>query len=345
MNNITGITGSNMPGYGGTDTARAGSGSGAEFSQVLEDALREEMTRSVTAGMSGGVDGMLGGYMPSPTSGIEQAIITAAESGEVSDAQVALFMLLMMMQTGGGEGDSSMLMQMMAATLTQIQGDTEGLRNTMLKSEYNPLLLDTMDRQVFGARDMAGPGGAVLPVAAWRPATPVATSHEGNRNSELYSAVIDQFNVETAERYRPYRNGDTYCNIFMWDVTAAMGAEIPHWADSVTGEPRSYPDTDGATELNAVAIDEWLRKHGPAYGWREVDAETAQRYANEGKPAVTTAGQNRHVQVVCPSEDGGYDRIRGVTVAQAGARVTNYTHISSIYSSNGMKSVRYFVHD
>ena len=158
--------------------------------------------------------------------------------------------------------------------------------------------------------------------------------------------MIAQFKVETAERYRPYRDGFTYCNIFMWDVTSAMGAEIPHYTDPNTGEPRYHPDVKGAKSMNARAIDAWLKTHGPDYGWREVDAETAQRYANEGKPAVTTSGNIDHVQVVCPSKDGTFDPIRGVTIAQAGRIVTSYTHISSTYSANTLKNnISYFVHD
>ena len=349
MSSIGAITGATAAGYDAADAVNNKQDAGVDFSAVLAGALKEEATRAVMTGMSGGAgaDGLLGGYSPTQGSGIEQAIIAAASSGEVSDAQIALFMLCMMMQTSGGDGDFSILMQMMSSMLGNIQGDTDGLRNNVMMSDYHPYILDTLDRQVFGTQtpSVTGTGRAILPTEAWKPAVPAITNSQGNRSPAAFRAVIDQFNVESAERYRPYSNGDTYCNIFMWDVTSAMGAEIPHYVDAVTGAPRYYPDIKGARELNAIAIDEWLRTHGPSYGWREVDAETAQRYANAGRPAVTTAGQNRHVQVVCPSKDGGFDPIRGVTIAQAGAKVTNYTNISGIYSSNGLKSVRYFVHD
>ena len=320
---------------------------GVDFQAVIAEALKEEMTRvSVTAGAN--TTGTSGGYMPMQlqTQGVEQAILAAASTGQVDDAQIALFMLCMMMQTDQ-DGDFSMLMQMMASMLTQIQDSDGTLRNNVMFSEYDPYVLDTIDWNVFSTVLAGGTvdGQPVLPVEFWRPTTPVVTSGISDRNPERYRAVIDQFNVERAERYRPFRDGVTYCNIFMWDVTCAMGAEIPHYTDPETGAPREYPDIKNSIQMTARMIDDWLATYGPAYGWRETDAETAQKHANAGKPAVTTAGTMDHVQVICPSKDGGYDPVRGVTIAQAGRIVTNYTHLSGIYSANGQKSVRYWIHD
>jgi hypothetical protein len=64
-----------------------------------------------------------------------------------------------------------------------------------------------------------------------------------------------------------------------------------------------------------------------------------------GKAAVTTAGEIGHVQVVCPSGDGGYDPVRGVTIAQAGARNMGYAYLSNIYSGSSRSRVRYFIHE
>ena len=336
-------------------TGKNTTGNGADFSQALADAMREEVTRMgalagggyTGGGYTGGnYAGMPADYMQFQTQGIEQMIISAAASGEATDAQIALFMLCMMMQ-GDQSGDFSMIMQLMSTMLTQIQGDTGKLRGEVMRSDYDPYILDQIDREIFNVRlpDGTLTGRVTLPLEVWKPASPAITSSEGARNPALYRSVIDQFSVETAERYKPFRDGYTYCNIFMWDVTRAMGAEIPHYTDPETGEPMYYPDIKGANQMGAIATDEWLKKYGPEYGWRQVDAETAQRYANEGKPAVTTAGSLGHVQIVCPSQDGGFDPVRGVTIAQAGRIVTNYSYLSSTYSANGQKSVSYFVHD
>ena len=317
----------------------------ADFSAALAGAMKDEATRfSVSAG--GKLSGMPGEYMPMQGQGIEQMILTAASTGQVSDAQIALFMLCTMMQTNQ-DGEFSMLMQMMASMIAQIEGEAQALRDAVMNSEYDPYVLDTVDGGVFGTNtsSISGPGGAILPVEAWRPTIPAVTSDIDNRNPGLYRSIINQFNVETAERYRPGRNDSTYCNIFVWDVTRAMGAEIPHYTDPATGEPRYYPDTKGAKSMGAIATDEWLQKYGQDYGWREVDAGTAQMHANEGKPAVTSAGSLGHVQVVCPSYDGKYDNIRGATVAQAGRIVSNYTNISSIYGTASQQNVKYWIHN
>ena len=346
INAITSVISTEQTGSAGTVATSAAEQAETDFSAVLADTMRDQMTRA-SATVGGGLSGMPVGYLPIQNQGIEQAILGAASSGNMDDAQIAMFMLCMMMQTNQG-GEFSMLMQAMATMLMQIQGDKEALRSSVMSSDFDPYVLDMLDMGAFRSRmpDVSGTGQAVLPVEQWRPTTPSITSGPEYRSPELYRAVIDQFQVETAERYRPFRNGNTYCNIYVWDVTRAMGAEIPLYTDPATGEPRYYPDTKGAKSMGAIAMDQWLATRGPAYGWREVDAETAQMYANQGHPAVTTAGSLGHVQIVCPSKDGGFDTVRGVTIAQAGRIVTNYTHISSIYGGNALNSnVRYWVYD
>jgi len=308
--------------------------------------MRDSVMRTATSA-GGDLSGLPIGYMPAQSQGIEDAILAAASSGQIDDAQIALFMLMQMMQSSQ-DSEFSMLMQMMATMIAQAQVDKEALRNNAMSSDFHPYVLDSIDRHIFNWDLPQGPGRGqvVLPVEQWRPTTPAITSSEGNRSPELYRAVIDQFRVETAERYRPYRNGNTYCNIYVWDVTRAMGAELPHYTDPSTGAPRYYPDISGANSMGAIATAEWLKTHGERYGWREADAETAQMHANEGKPAVTSAGNLGHVQMVSPSRDGGYDAVRGVAIAQAGSIVSNYTHISSIYGGNALKnSIRYWIHD
>jgi hypothetical protein len=93
-------------------------------------------------------------------------------------------------------------------------------------------------------------------------------------------------------------------------------------------------------------MEYWLEEHGAAHGWREVDSRTAQMHANMGRPAMTTAGSLDHVQMVIPSNSGGYDPARGVAIAQAGRIVSSYMYITGIYGANAMANhVRYWVHD
>ncbi|MDD4074827.1 MAG: hypothetical protein PHC80_01915 [Eubacteriales bacterium] len=170
-------------------------------------------------------------------------------------------------------------------------------------------------------------------------------SNVGNRSAALYRAVVDQFNVENNARYQP-RDGSTYCNIFQWDVTKAMGAEIPHHTNANTGAPTTKDDPD-VRYMNANRISDWLNSLGEKYGWYEVSAEQAQRLANQGHPAVTiwknNSGGHGHCQVVVPSEDGTYDPVKGVAIAQAGRRLFNNAYITNVYSAS-LPEVQYFAH-
>gem|GEM_PF-622426 len=330
--------------YYGYSASAGTPSSGADYSDMIADALRDEIAR-MSAMAGSGYSAMPDGLAPMQSSGIEQMIISAASTGQASDAQIALFMLCMMMQTNQ-DGDFSMLMQMMATMLTQVQGDSDALRSSVLSSGYDQSVLSAINMNVFDAAGSGLPGSlrALLPLNGWVPTTPAIRSTETNRSPQLYRAVVEQFRVETTPRYQP-RDGKSYCNIFVWDVTSAMGAEIPYRTDSQTGEP--WPeDTGNAISMSAARMDAWLERFGETYGWREVDAQTAQYYANQGKPAVTTAGNIGHVQVVVPSRDGGYDPQRGVTIAQAGGHLTSYTGIARTYSAAALsEKVRYWVHE
>ena len=255
MSNISIVAGVNTDGYNNYAGADAAGGSprpGTDFSSVFTDAVKNQMT-SIGATAGSGLSAMPVGFLPPQNQGIEQAIAAAASSGQIDDAQMALFMLCMMMQTDQ-DGEFPMLMQMMGSMLMQLQGDKETLRNNVMSSDYDPYVLDMIDRGVFNTRmpGVSGTGQAIMPVEQWRPVTPAITSSFNSRSPELYRAVIDQFQVETAERYRPFRNGNTYCNIYVWDVTRAMGAEIPLYTDPETGQPRYYPDTKGAKSMGAA---------------------------------------------------------------------------------------------
>ncbi len=195
--------------------------------------------------------------------------------------------------------------------------------------------------------DTTAVGTGEVTASPWNEASPAVISDAGNRSAALYTDVIGQFGVETNPRYAVNQQGnnDTYCNIFVWDVTSAMSAEIPHYYNAETGEPMSKGD-DGTTHMTANRMDTWLHEYGENHGWHEVSAEEAQALANQGHPVVTSLyrdGKHGHVQVVCPSKDGEYSADEGVTVAQAGRNLTSYTHISNIYDAS-LSKVSYFAH-
>jgi hypothetical protein len=104
--------------------------------------------------------------------------------------------------------------------------------------------------------------------------------------------IVTQFQVETAKRYAA-ADGKTFCNIFVWDVTRALGCELPHWWLS--------------KELSANGLSEWLKKQGEMHGWSRASELEARGAAEKGLPAiaiwVNPDGGSGHVAVLVPSAD------------------------------------------
>ena len=199
--------------------------------------------------------------------------------------------------------------------------------------------VDERIRQLQGQYDGHNPAAGTTITNAARPVNPPLASDASTRDPRLYSEILDQFGVEGNPRYTP-RNGNTYCNIYVWDATSAMGAEIPHWVDA-SGNPTSVA-APGSHELSANGLANWMDNNGSQNGWRAVSAEEAQSWANSGKPAVVTnnnPGGIGHVAMVRPGE---YDAAKGPMIAQAGGRNLNSARVGDTF---GSRSVVYWVHD
>jgi LysM repeat protein len=191
---------------------------------------------------------------------------------------------------------------------------------------------DTTAQRYDGSR----PAPGTTNTDAWIPVNAPMQGDPSARGGSTYADVINQFAVGSNPRYQP-RGGATYCNIFAWDVTRAMGAEIPHWVDG-NGNPAAV---GRGRELDANNGHLWLQQHGPRFGWREVSAEEAQRLANQGHPAVASwrnPGGIGHIAVVRPGEVTA----AGPAIAQAGSRNFNDGHVRDSF---GNRPVQYFVND
>lgn len=176
--------------------------------------------------------------------------------------------------------------------------------------------------------------------------SPHYTNTAGKRGPEALNTVIDQFAVTSNSRYRP-KNGKTYCNIFAWDCTRALGAEIPHW---VLNNKPATSNTRGAKELNANATYNWLNNYGSGYGWYKTTASEAQKRANAGYPTVAvwrnTSGGSGHIAVIRPEGSGYiYTNARGPVIAQAGGSNYSYANISIGFGSSKMSNIVYWTHD
>lgn len=165
----------------------------------------------------------------------------------------------------------------------------------------------------------------MTPVEPWKPLVlPL-------RNAAIYAAVIDSLQVESNPRYQP-KDGKTFCNIFVWDVTRAMGCEVPHW---VGGERRMV-------EQKANDMVDWLdaASRNLASDWQGCDAVHAQAQANAGCPTIAcwknTNGPG-HIAMVRPNTG----LAKGPIIAQAGTR--NFSS-GTLELGFGARPVEFFWH-
>lgn len=143
----------------------------------------------------------------------------------------------------------------------------------------------------------------------------------GERSSAALLKVVEQFHVETSERYRIRDTSgdgvpDTFCNIFASDVMGALDVALPHEIDGF-GDPAAPLK---GHELSANATVAWLRMHGPRFGWRAATELVAREAALAGRPAVVTydpgPGRIGHIAVLVPGPI--------TTIAQAGRQNFSY---------------------
>lgn len=167
-------------------------------------------------------------------------------------------------------------------------------------------------------------------IRQWEPVTAPLQNRPGERSPSALRRVLEQFEVRTNPRYAPTATS-TYCNIYVWDCTRALYAEIPHWVE----DPKRR-------ELNVNATMKWLEEHGKAHGWHEVDETVAVAHADIGGPAVAiwrnpNPRRSGHIAMLLPS------RGRGVRIAQAGRR--NLFDVTLPMGFGRVEPIRFFAHD
>lgn len=263
-----------------------------------------------------------------------------------SDSEISsetmLAMIILSLAMGDSDSDAS---QIMFSSLSNALANKNGYTSSTYKgnstSTFNGLSLTGSAYKTTHSI----PGTGKYPSNMGQKCSPSIVNNVGNRSAKAYNNVIQQFNVETNSRYTPYKNGSTYCNIYVWDVTSAMGAEIPHRTDS-NGDIADSK-TSNVKYMTANAMYDWLGNKGKEYGWKEVSAEEAQKYANMGCPSVAAWKNPKghgHIQMVVPSKDGSYNQSKGVAISQAGSKVIEYGYITDVYSSKRLNDIKYFVH-
>lgn len=171
-------------------------------------------------------------------------------------------------------------------------------------------------------------------IRQWEPVEAPLRNFEGQRDPDKLLAVVAQFEVESNPRYQATKDA-TFCNILLWDVTRALGAEIPHWVNH-QGAPVGMHQ---GAELTCNTTIPWLKNHGKSYGWEEVDAEQASEHAAKGGPAIAIwankAGPG-HVAIILPPVNGH------MRIAQAGRHNFFNGSLRAGFGAHG--PVRFFIH-
>lgn len=171
-------------------------------------------------------------------------------------------------------------------------------------------------------------------VRRWEPLDAPVKNAAGARAPEQLRAVTAQFNVEANPRYTPGGPGITWCNIFVWDATRALQAEIPHWVPDATA-------AGGRRELNVNGTLEWLELVGRSAGWRDVVELTARERAAFGHPTVALwrnpKGGHGHIALLLPPRAGE------IHIAQAGRQCLFDVPLRKGFGA--VQPILFFTHD
>lgn len=164
-----------------------------------------------------------------------------------------------------------------------------------------------------------------------REITAPVQGHIGSRTAGDLRAVVEQFDVATAERYRKRdidgQPGDeTFCNIYVREVLVALGVPTPRMR---ANDLYSYLLAGSAGA-------------GGGVGWAQVSPWVARALANAGYPVVA-AWQNPqgpgHVAMLVPSRSElDFDT---TFIAQAGAINFSYGRLEQGF---GQRPVAFFCH-
>ena len=179
-------------------------------------------------------------------------------------------------------------------------------RNTLIGSQgkdLRPSLADDEDDDTLLEFDGLQAPPELTGRDLWKAVQAPMQSAEGRRSQQVYLSVLKQFAVGTNPRYEPDAPERYRSHIFVWDVTRAMGCEIPHFV--------------GAKELSLVQTCDWLRHEGPMRGWSRTSAAGVIALAKKGQPVIAMPKDPRlkGLALVYPQKDTAFPKVVG-----AGAR-------------------------
>lgn len=184
----------------------------------------------------------------------------------------------------------------------------------------------------------------LVPVPAWLdkrrylPVDAPLKGEPGKRSRGVLLSVVAQFHLEETPRYQPGPGNLTWCNVALWDITSALGCEIPHWA----GDDGAPCRPGRGAELTANATLRWLEVHGPKFGWAPCSLAEAAEAAEAGRVAVAAWAnpeptKSGHVATFVPSVEAG-----AAHIAQAGRRCFTSEPYAHVFGT--ITDVRCFTH-
>ncbi|MBL8924026.1 MAG: hypothetical protein JNJ54_34535 [Myxococcaceae bacterium] len=178
-------------------------------------------------------------------------------------------------------------------------------RASYIATPTDPGTMKAAEEEAWIDPDYNPDGSSPLPEClgreTWRALKAPFTSKEGKRTKESYEQAYKQFAIGFNDRYDEDAPGKPRGHIYVWDVSKAMGCEIPHFS--------------GARELTLVQTLDWLRHEGPLRGWLKIAETEAANYANKGMLVVVIPRdlKTRQMAIVAPHDAKG-----GLLVTGAG---------------------------
>ncbi len=160
----------------------------------------------------------------------------------------------------------------------------------------------------------------------WKAVQAPVQSREGHRSGDVLDQLIKQFAVGTNPRYEPDGPERPRGHIFLWDVSRAMGCEVPHFV--------------GAKELTLGQTCDWLRHEGPMRGWQRLGEDDAFAAADAGQLVVAMPRDIKVKQLAIVYPQDPPDDGRPLLAAAAKRRGSGLKVVEAF----GLPQADYFTH-
>lgn len=184
---------------------------------------------------------------------------------------------------------------------------------------------DEDDSQVSQVYDGVHAPPALMAIDTWRATIPPAQSMFGRRSKRALLNAVAQFAAGHNPRYAPDAKGASRAHIFVWDVSRAMGCEIPHFLQG--------------RELNLAQTVDWMKMTSQTRGWRKLMLDNALKEVEQGNLGIVVPKDPRRklIAVLRPRGSDGALRV-AAAVPDKGNELT-------CREALGTEDIEVYVHD